>query len=79
MNKFKVNDHILVPKHTKITEKEKKELFEKYSITLKEFPKILITDSAIQELNVKEGDIIRIERKSSTAGTSFFYRRVVNT
>ena len=33
---------------------------------------------AIEELSVKEGDIIKIERQSATAGQSLFYRRVVN-
>jgi DNA-directed RNA polymerase subunit H len=79
MTKFNVKDHTLVPKHTKVSEKEKKELLEKYSTTLREFPKILITDPAIEELSVKEGDLVRIERQSATAGQTLFYRRVVNT
>ena len=79
MSKFNVKDHILVPKHTKVNEKERKELLEKYSTTLREFPKILITDPAIQDLSVKEGDLIKVERQSATAGQTLFYRRVVNT
>lgn len=79
MSKFTVKDHILVPKHTKVGEREKKELLDKYSTTLREFPKILITDPALEDLSVKEGDIIKIERQSATAGQTLFYRRVVNT
>jgi len=41
-------------------------------------PKILSTDSAISHLDVEEKDVIKIIRKSSTAGTSTFYRGVIN-
>ena len=76
--KFKVDKHILTPKHLKISEKEKAQLLEKYHVTSKEMPKILKTDSAIKELDAKPGDIIKILRKSQTAGESFFYRVVSN-
>ena len=71
-------EHILVPKHQKLSEKEKKELFDKYKITLKEIPKILITDPTITELQVQEGDIIKITRHSPTRGQSYYYRGVIN-
>lgn len=70
--------HILVPKHTKISESEKEKLFEKYTVSTKELPKILKDDPALTKLNVKEGDIIKVERKSKTAGVSFYYRVVMN-
>ena len=73
---FKVDKHILTPKHMKLSEKEKAQLFEKYHVTSKELPKILKTDAAIRELDAKPGDIIKIMRKSSTAGYSVFYRVV---
>jgi len=73
-----VKDHILVPKHIKLGEKEKEQLFEKYGITLKELPKILRDDPAIEQLDVKSGDVIKIIRKSPTAGEAVFYRGVIN-
>jgi len=76
--KFKVDKHILTPKHLKLGEREKAQLFEKYNVTSKELPKVLKTDSAIKELEVKPGDIIKIIRKSATAGESSFYRVVVD-
>lgn len=78
MAKFKIEEYILVPKHSKISEKEKKEVLEKYNISLKELPKIMKKDPAIKELDAKAGDIIKITRKSPTAGESVFYRCVVN-
>ena len=70
--------HILVPVHKKISEKEKAELLKKYNITLKELPKILINDSAISDLDAKEGDVIKITRKSHTAGEIAYYRGVTS-
>ena len=79
MTKFKIEEHILVPKHEKIiNEKEKKELLEKYQITVKELPKIMKKDPMVKELGAKPGDVIRIIRKSETAGEAIFYRCVVN-
>ena len=72
--KFKVDKHILTPKHVKLGEREKAQLLEKYHVTSKELPKIIKTDSAIKELEAKQGDVIKIIRRSQTAGESIFYR-----
>ena len=74
--KFKVDKHILTPKHAKLSEREKAQLLEKYHVTSKELPKILKTDAALRELDAKSGDVIKIPRKSQTAGESIFYRVV---
>ena len=76
--KYDVKTHILVPEHGKLSDKEKKDLLETNHISLKELPKIKKNDPAIEGLNVKEGDVIKITRKSPTAGQSIFYRGVVN-
>ena len=73
-----VEKHILVPKHSKLSEKDKQELFEKYNITFKELPKINKKDPAIAELDIKSGDVIKIARESPTAGKAVFYRGVIN-
>ena len=78
MAKFKIEEHSLVPKHEKISDKEKKELLEKYHITVKELPKIMKKDPVVKELGAKPGEIIKITRKSETAGKAIFYRCVVN-
>ncbi len=76
--KTDVTKHALIPKHSKLGEKEKKELLEKYHISLKELPKIMKDDSAIMHLDAKPGDVIKIMRESPTAGKSVFYRGVSN-
>ncbi len=76
--KLNVKNHVLIPKHEKLSEKEKKALLEKYNVSLTELPKIIKEDPAIEKLNVKEGDIIKITRKSETAGKAIFYRGVIS-
>ena len=73
---YDVTKHVLVPKHSKVSEKETAALFEQYTITPKELPKILANDPAIQHLDVKEGDVIKIIRHNPTVGDVAFYRRV---
>ena len=73
-----IKDHVLVPKHSKLSEKDKKELLEKYNITPKELPKIYKTDPSIRSLSVEAGDVVKIVRKSPTAGESIYYRGVVS-
>jgi len=76
--KFDVTKHVLVPKHSKISDNEKKQLFERHKIVLENLPCILKSDPAIADLNVKEDEVIKIERKSPTASKTIFYRRVIN-
>ncbi len=76
MAKAKI-EHILVPKHSKLSEKDKKTLLEKYHINPKDLPKILVKDPAIANLGLKSRDIVKIERFSHTAGKSVFYRLAI--
>ena len=76
--KLIIENHFLIPEHSKINEKEKKELFDQYNISLNELPKIRKDDPAIANLNVNTGDIIKIVRKSPTALEAIFYRCVID-
>ena len=73
-----VPDHVYVPKHDIMTKKEAEEVLEKFNCKPTELPLIFVTDPAIMGLGVKPGDMIRISRKSSTAGESLYYRYVVD-
>ena len=73
-----IKKHILIPKHLKLSVKERDEIFKKYNISLKDLPKIGENDPAIASLNVKEGDVIKIIRISPTAGETVFYRGVLS-
>ncbi|MBD3304047.1 DNA-directed RNA polymerase subunit H [Candidatus Woesearchaeota archaeon] len=76
--KIDVTKHVLVPAHTVVSEKEKKKIIEKYNLKGIELPRIFKDDPAVAHLKAKPGDIIKITRKSSTAGESVFYRRVTS-
>ena len=70
--------HILVPKHSKLSDKDKKELLDTYNIKPDQLPKISIKDPAIKEIELEINDVIKIERKSKTAKTSIYYRVVID-
>jgi len=70
-------DHIYVPKHEIMTINEAEDVLEKYHCKATELPLIFSDDPAILQLGVKPGDMIKITRKSATAGESFYYRYVV--
>jgi len=60
-----------------MTKNEAEEVLEKYHCKTTDLPLIFATDPAIVGLGVKPGDMIRIIRKSATAGKSLYYRYVV--
>ena len=76
--KFEIKDHILVPKHEKLDEKDTEKILQRYNITKLQLPRISKKDPAIKELDVKSGNVIKITRNSSTAGKTVFYRVVVS-
>jgi len=66
-----------VPEQVIMKDDEKKELLERFKIKPLQLPKILTTDPVVKAIGAKEGDILKIIRKSPTAGTSEYYRIVV--
>ena len=70
-------NHVLVPKHEIMQIKEAKQVLEKYHCKAVELPLIFGSDPAIVGLGVKPGDMIKITRKSATAGESYYYRYVI--
>ena len=72
-----VPDHVYVPNHEIISKKEAQKVLEKFNCKPTELPLIFVTDPAILGLGVKPGDMIKITRKSGTAGESIYYRYVV--
>jgi DNA-directed RNA polymerase subunit H len=76
-NPVLVPDHVYVPKHEIMTKKDAEEILIKYNCKPTELPLIFVSDPAILGLGVKPGDMIKITRKSFTAGQSTYYRYVV--
>jgi DNA-directed RNA polymerase subunit H len=77
LKKLNVLDHELVPKHTILNEQEKEEVLKKYGVSLRQLPRMLITDPAVSEMNPKVGDVVKIIRKGQTAGESVYFRVVI--
>jgi DNA-directed RNA polymerase subunit H len=76
--KFKTDKHFLIPKHSKLSDAQKEKLLERYNISVRELPRINKTDAAISSLAAKPGDVVKVTRRSETAGEAFFYRVVVD-
>ncbi|MBR9678008.1 MAG: DNA-directed RNA polymerase subunit H [Nanoarchaeota archaeon] len=77
MSKINIFDIEIVPEHRILSEEEKKQLLEKYNITLFQLPRILPKDPIIKKIEGKLGDVVEIKRKSSTAKESNYYRVVM--
>jgi len=75
--KFNVLEHDLVPDHVLLSEDEVAEILQKYSISKGQLPKIKSADVVVKQINAKPGDVIRIIRKSLTAGRAVAYRLVI--
>jgi DNA-directed RNA polymerase subunit H len=78
MVKKEAKKHDLIPKHKKLSDKDKAKVLESYKITFKELPAILTSDPTLIGMDVEEGDVIMIERASPTAGSTVFYRGVID-
>ena len=74
---FDIFEHALVPMHEIIGQKEKEQILAQYKIQPYQMPQIKSTDPAVKAIGAKPGDILKIIRKSSTAGEHIAYRYVV--
>lgn len=74
---FDITKHEIVPKHELLDDGAKEAVMKKYGITLRQLPRMLETDPMVKILQGKPGDVIRITRKSETAGTTEYYRVVI--
>ncbi len=75
--KFNVLEHDLVPDHILLNEEETQELLTKYKITKGQLPKIKTSDVVVKQIEAKPGDVLKIIRKSLTAGKAISYRLVI--
>lgn len=79
--KIDIQQHDLVPKHEVISESEKELLEKTADFDINNLPKIKINDPVVKELsdnhNISAGDVLKITRKSKTAGEFISYRIVI--
>jgi DNA-directed RNA polymerase subunit H len=74
---FDIFEHALVPKHEILSVEEKSELLSQYKVQPYQMPQVKSTDPAVKAIGAKPGDVLKIIRKSSTAGEHIAYRYVV--
>jgi DNA-directed RNA polymerase subunit H len=73
----KVTNHIYQPKHEILSKEEAEQVLRKFNVRTNQLPYIMSNDKGLEDLDVRPGDILRITRKSPTAGESVYYRYVV--
>lgn len=77
---FNILEHKLVPEHIKLNEDEIAVFKKEFSISNNEqLPTISRFDAPVMAINVKPGNIIKINRSCKTSIKSIYYRLCVNT
>ena len=74
---FDIFEHALVPFHEILTEKERAALLVQYKVKPYQMPQVKSGDPAVKAIGAKPSDILKITRKSTTAGEHISYRYVV--
>jgi len=75
---FDIFKHALVPKHEILSAKEKDRLLAQYKVHPYQMPQVKSNDPVVKAIGAKPGDVLKIIRKSQTAGEHVAYRYVVD-
>jgi DNA-directed RNA polymerase subunit H len=78
MVKKDILKHKLVPDHVVLSKSEVKKVIKKLDIHPEQLPKIKIDDPVAKAIGAKPGDVLKITRKSQTAGKFITYRLVLD-
>ncbi len=74
---FDILEHELVPRHEVVPPEEAAKILRELGVRPEQLPWLRATDPVARRIGAKPGDIVRIYRKSPTAGEIVVYRYVV--
>jgi len=77
VRRSKILEHELVPKHEVLPPEEASKVLKKLGVSPDKLPWIRASDPIARAIGAKPGDIVKIIRKSPTAGKIVVYRYVV--
>lgn len=72
-----ITHHELVPEHTPLTDVELQEVLKAHSLEKQMLPRMLSTDPVALYFGLEKGRVVKISRKSESAGKYVTYRQVV--
>ncbi len=75
--RFNVLNHVNVPLHELLQEDEVAALLKRYAIVREQLPKIRNVDPAVRVVGGQPGQVVRITRRSPTAGVAVAFRLIV--
>ncbi len=76
--KLNIFSHVLVPKHEILTKEEAAKILHELNAKPEDLPLIKASDPIVKALGAKPGDILKIYRRSPTAGITIAYRYVTS-